>query len=102
MAMAHRCQMTVRVFEGGIPELLKLADSLLAKMLVESTLEVEMTDHMGHNKSGAVSNNSVTNAVSEDVKAWQARPLDALYPICYLARIHVKVRDTGAVRNKRP
>ena len=26
----------------------------------------------------------VTEAVSEDVKAWQCRPLDALYPITYL------------------
>jgi hypothetical protein len=37
--------------------------------------------------------------LSEDVKVWQARPLDALYPILYLDCIHVKVRDTGAVRN---
>ncbi|MFZ6746002.1 IS256 family transposase [Undibacterium sp. JH2W] len=183
------------------PELLKLADGLLAnykkpedligengllkqltKMLVERALEVEMTDHLGHDKSGAVSNDSantrnghsgktlkgdfgtlpidiprdrqgtfepqiiakhqtrwsgfddkiislyarglsvreiqshleemygtevspalissVTDGVSEDVKAWQARPLDALYPILYLDCIHVKVRDAGAVRNK--
>ena len=183
------------------PEVLKLADSLLAnykkpedligengllkqltKMLVERALEVEMTDHLGHDKSGAVSNDSantrnghsgktlkgdfgalpidiprdrqgtfepqiiakhqtrwsgfddkiislyarglsvreiqghleemygaevspalissVTDAVSDDVKAWQARPLDALYPILYLDCIHVKVRDAGAVRNK--
>ena len=183
------------------PELVKLADSLLAnyktpedligengllkqltKMLVERALEVEMTDHLGHDKSGAVTNDSsntrnghsaktlkgdfgalplaiprdrqgsfepkivskhqtrwsgfddkiislyarglsvreiqshleeiygaevspslissVTDAVSEDVKVWQARPLDALYPILYLDCIHVKVRDSGAVRNK--
>lgn len=183
------------------PELLKLADSLLAnykkpedligengllkqltKMLVERALEVEMTDHLGHDKSGTVSNDSantrnghsaktlkgdfgalpidiprdrqgtfepqiiakhqtrwtgfddkiislyarglsvreiqghleemygaevspalissVTDAVSDDVKAWQARPLDAVYPIVYLDCIHVKVRDAGAVRNK--
>lgn len=183
------------------PELLKLADSLLAnykkpedligengllkqltKMLVERALEVEMTEHLGHDKSGTVSNDSantrnghsaktlkgdfgalpieiprdrqgsfepqivakhqtrwsgfddkiislyargltvreiqshleemygadvsptlissVTDAVSDDVKAWQARPLDALYPILYLDCIHVKVRDAGAVRNK--
>ena len=43
---------------------------------------------------------NVTDAVSEDVKAWQARPLNALYPILYLDCIHVKVRDAGAVRNK--
>ena len=43
---------------------------------------------------------AVIDAVSEDVKVWQARPLDLVYPIGYLDCIHVKVRDTGAVRNK--
>lgn len=43
---------------------------------------------------------SVTDAVSEDVKLWQARPLAAVYPILYLDCIHVKVRDNGAVRTK--
>jgi putative transposase len=40
---------------------------------------------------------SITDAVLDDVKAWQSRPLDALYPIVYLDCIHVKVRDNGAV-----
>lgn len=183
------------------PELLKLADALLAnyqkpedligengllkqltKMLVERALETEMTEHLGHDRSGAVTNgtgntrnghsakilqgdfgelpldiprdrqgefepqlvakhqtrwsgfddkiislyarglsvreiqghleemygtevspsliSAVTDAVSEDVKVWQARPLDPLYPILYLDCIHVKVRDAGAVRTK--
>ena len=43
---------------------------------------------------------TVTDAVIEDVKAWQSRPLEALYPIVYLDCIHVKVRDSGAVRVK--
>lgn len=43
---------------------------------------------------------TVTDAVLDEVKAWQARPLDALYPIVYLDCIHVKVRDAGAVRVK--
>ena len=42
---------------------------------------------------------SVTDAVSDEVKAWQARPLDPIYPIVYLDCIHVKVRE-GAVRVK--
>jgi putative transposase len=43
---------------------------------------------------------SVTDAVIEDAKAWQTRPLEALYPIVYLDCIHVKVRDGGVVRPK--
>jgi putative transposase len=43
---------------------------------------------------------SVTDAVIDEVKAWQSRPLDALYPIIYLDCIHTKVRDNGAVRVK--
>lgn len=43
---------------------------------------------------------TVTDAVIDEVKTWQARPLDALYPIVYLDCIHVKVRDAGAVRAK--
>jgi putative transposase len=41
----------------------------------------------------------VTVAVSEEVKAWQARPLYPIYPEVYLDCIHVKVRE-GAVRVK--
>jgi putative transposase len=41
----------------------------------------------------------VTDAVVDEVKAWQARPLDPVYPIVYLDCIHMKVRD-GAVRVK--
>jgi putative transposase len=43
---------------------------------------------------------SVTDAVLDEVKAWQNRPLDALYPILYLDALQVKVRDGAQVRNK--
>ena len=43
---------------------------------------------------------AVTDAVLEDVKAWQARPLDAVYPIVYLDAIHVKMRTGGHVQTQ--
>ena len=43
---------------------------------------------------------SVTDAVLEDVKVWQSRPLDAVYPIVYLDAIMVKSRQDGQVRNR--
>jgi putative transposase len=43
---------------------------------------------------------NITDAVLEEVKAWQARPLEELYPIIYLDALVVKVRDGHQVRNK--
>jgi putative transposase len=42
----------------------------------------------------------VTDSVIEQVKEWQNRPLDALYPIVYLDCIVVKVRQDNTVINK--
>jgi putative transposase len=42
----------------------------------------------------------ITDAVAEEVKAWQARPLEELYPVMYLDALVVKVRDGHQVRNK--
>jgi putative transposase len=41
----------------------------------------------------------VTAAVLEDAKAWQTRPLEAIYPILYLDALQIKIRDGQAVRN---
>jgi putative transposase len=41
----------------------------------------------------------VTAAILEDAKAWQARPLEAIYPILYLDALVVKIRDGNAIRN---
>jgi putative transposase len=41
----------------------------------------------------------VTAAVLDDAKAWQTRPLEAVYPIVYLDCLVVKIRDGQAVRN---
>jgi putative transposase len=43
---------------------------------------------------------SVTDEVLDEVKTWQNRQLDAVYPIMYLDAIQFKVRDNGHVRNK--
>src|SRR5574341_632378 len=43
---------------------------------------------------------SVTDEVIDEVKTWQNRQLDAVYPIMYLDAIQFKVRDSGHVKNK--
>jgi putative transposase len=43
---------------------------------------------------------TVTDAVIDEVRSWQSRPLDAVYPILYLDALQVKVKDQGRVSNK--
>jgi putative transposase len=42
----------------------------------------------------------ITDAVLEEVRAWQARPLDPVYAVVFLDAIVVKVRDNHVVQNK--
>jgi len=42
----------------------------------------------------------VTDAVLEEVREWQSRPLDAVYPIVFFDALRVKIRDEGLVKNK--
>ena len=42
----------------------------------------------------------VTDAVLEEVKTWQNRPLDSMYPVVYLDALMVKMRHEGRVENR--
>ena len=43
---------------------------------------------------------TVTDAVVAEVTAWQARPLDPMYPVVFFDALRVKVRDEAVVRSK--
>jgi len=43
---------------------------------------------------------AVTDAVLDEVAAWQGRPLEPVYPIVFFDALRVKIRDEGLVRNK--
>ena len=43
---------------------------------------------------------SVTDAVLGEVATWQARPLEAMYPVVFFDALRVKIRQDGVVRNK--
>ncbi len=73
--------------------------SLYARGMTVREIQAHLEEMYGTEVSPTLIS-SVTDAVADEVKAWQSRPLDALYPIVYLDCIHVKVRDAGAVRAK--
>jgi putative transposase len=43
---------------------------------------------------------AVTDAVLDEVAAWQARPLEPVYAIVFFDCLRIKIRDEGAVKNK--
>jgi putative transposase len=73
--------------------------SLYARGMTVREIQSHLTEMYGTEVSPTLIS-TVTDAVIDEVKTWQSRPLDALYPIVYLDCIHVKVRDAGAVRAK--
>jgi putative transposase len=42
----------------------------------------------------------VTEVVTEEIRAWQARPVEEVYPIVFVDGVRLKVRDGGAVTNR--
>jgi putative transposase len=73
--------------------------SLYARGMTVREIQAHLTEMYGTEVSPTLIS-TITDAVLEDAKAWQSRPLEALYPIVYLDCIHVKTRDSGTVRVK--
>src|SRR6266436_5622644 len=73
--------------------------SLYARGL--STREIQQhIEEIYHVEVSAALISRVTDEVLDEVRTWQNRQLDEVYPFMYLDAIQFKVRDSGHVRNK--
>ena len=90
------------------PQLVKkretvLADNLAPKIIGLYGLGMSFRDISNHVKGMydvEISHSTlseITDRVIPQVKAWQSRPLESLYPIVWLDAMHYKVRDEGRV-----
>ncbi len=78
-------------------------DDKIVSMYARGMSTREITGHLQEIYGVEVSAtliSSVTEAVMEEVKLWQGRPLETVYPILYLDALYVKVRDAGHIRNR--
>ena len=73
--------------------------SLYARGMTTREIQQHLTEMYGTEVSPTLIS-TVTDGVMDEVKQWQSRPLDAVYPVIYLDCIHAKVRDAGSVRTK--
>jgi putative transposase len=81
---------------GGLDEMII---SLYAGGMTIRDIQHHLATTIGTELSAETISN-VTDAVLDEVAAWQARPLEEIYPIVYLDALVVKVRDNHQVRNK--
>lgn len=73
--------------------------SLYARGMTTREIQGHLEDIYGVDVSPTLIS-TVTDAVADEVKAWQNRPLDAVYPIVYMDAIRVKARNNGHIINK--
>src|SRR6266545_1614444 len=81
---------------GGLDEMII---SLFAGGMTDRDIGYHLARTLGVELSHETISN-ITDAVLEEVKAWQHRPLEEVYPILYIDALVVKVRDGGHVVNK--
>jgi putative transposase len=81
---------------GGLEEMII---SLYAGGMTVRDIQHHLAATLGTELSHETISN-VTEAIAEEVKAWQARPLEAFYPVLYLDALVVKIRDGAHVLNK--
>ena len=73
--------------------------SMYARGMTTRDIEGHLKEMYGIEVSPTLISN-VTEAVLEEVKTWQNRPLERIFPIVYLDALYVKIRDNGQVQNR--
>jgi putative transposase len=73
--------------------------NLYAKGMSTREIQSHLEEMYGVDVSAGLISN-VTDAINDEIKTWQSRPLEAIYPIIYLDCLHLKIRDEGTVKTK--
>jgi putative transposase len=73
--------------------------SLYSRGMTTRDIEAHLREIYGVNASRELISN-ITDVVVEEIKAWQSRPLDEVYPILYVDGIRIRVKDNGVVTTK--
>jgi len=73
--------------------------AMYARGMTVRDIQAQLKELYGTDVSPQLISN-ITDAVHEQVKAWQTRPLDTVYPVIWFDALVVKVRDNHRVINK--
>jgi len=73
--------------------------SMYARGMTTREIQAHLEEIYGVEVSPTLISN-VTEAVQDEVRAWQSRALEPIYPIVYLDAMYVRMRDNGHVQNR--
>ncbi len=73
--------------------------SLYAKGMSTTDI-VDFIDHTYGVQYSSTQVSHVTNSLLNDIKEWQCRPLQSIYPVIWIDAIHYKIRQDGKVQSK--
>jgi len=93
------------------PEIIKKRETILAENLEDKIIGLyglgmslrDISDHIKEMYDTNISHtvlSQITDKILPEVKAWQNRPLDPVYPIVWLDAMHYKVRNGGSVKHR--
>lgn len=93
------------------PELIKKRQTILAESLEEKIIGLyslgmsyrDISSHIREMYDTDISHtvlSQITDKIIPEIKAWQNRPLETVYPIIWLDAMHFKVKDEGKVVHK--
>jgi putative transposase len=84
-----------RRFEGFDDKILALYSRGLSTRDIEAHIAEIYGVHIGRDLIS-----KVTDAVMDDARAWQQRPLDDVYPVVFLDALVLKIRESGTVQRR--
>lgn len=93
------------------PEIIKKRETILAENLEDKIIGLyslgmslrDISDHIKEMYDTNISHtvlSQITDKILPEVKEWQNRPLDPVYPIVWLDAMHYKVRHEGSVKHR--
>lgn len=93
------------------PEIIKKRETILAENLEDKIIGLyglgmslrDISDHIKEMYDTNISHtvlSQITDKVLPEVRAWQNRPLEPVYPIVWLDAMHYKVRNGGSVKHR--
>jgi putative transposase len=93
------------------PEIVKKRETILAENLESKIIGLyglgmslrDISKHIEEMYDTSISHtvlSQITDKVLPDIKAWQSRPLEAVYPILWMDAMHYKVKEDGRIVHK--